>query len=180
MPPHQPPGRRAPADGPPVDAVAPVDPDADLHVPGQRREWTRHRWVLPTIAVGGMVGASARHALELWWPAAPDELPVATLVTNVSGCLLIGVLMVFVVEAGGAHPLARPFLGVGVLGGYTTFSTYAVQTSTLLRHDEPALAASYLVGTLVAALVAVTVGVVGTRSMLGLRRWWTHRRKETR
>ena len=51
-----------------------------------------------------------------------------------------------------------PFLGVGVLGGYTTFSTYAVQTATLLRHDQPVLAASYLVGTLAAAMLAVVAG----------------------
>jgi CrcB protein len=144
-----------------------------------RRAWGAHSWVLPAIALGAMLGASGRYALGLAWPAGPDDLPAATFVTNVAGCLLIGALMVFLVEAGGAHFLARPFLGVGVLGGFTTFSTYAVQTSLLLRHDRPVLAAAYFFGTVAAALVAVAAGVVGARGVLGLRRWWTHRRKES-
>ena len=156
-----------------------VDPDVDLHVPAQRREWSAHRWVLPTIALGGMIGASARHALELAWPPPGDGFAWATFAVNVSGCLLIGVLMVFVVEVGGAHPLARPFLGVGVLGGYTTFSTYAVQTAVLLRDELPLLAAIYLLGTLVAAMIAVVAGVASARALLGLRRWLIHRRKES-
>src|SRR5438128_10467431 len=54
--------------------------------PEQRgREWTAHRWVLPTIAVGGMLGACARHGLELAWPAEPSQFPWPTFVTNVAG-----------------------------------------------------------------------------------------------
>ena len=161
MPPHQPPATRTPVEHDPDRGS--VDPDADLHAPGQQREWSRHRWVLPAIAVGGILGASARHALEIAWPTPAGAFPWATFVTNATGCLLIGMLMVQVVEAGSAHPLARPFLGVGVLGGYTTFSTYAVQTFQLLdRH--PGLAAAYLVGTVVVALCAVTAGVVAARA----------------
>jgi CrcB protein len=156
-----------------------VDPDIDLHVPSQRREWSAHRRVLPTIALGGMLGASARYALELAWPPRSGAFAGATFVTNVSGCLLIGVLMVFVLEVGGAHPLARPFLGVGVLGGFTTFSTYAVQTALLLREDLPVLATVYLLGTLVAAMLAVVAGVTSARALLSLRRWFIHRRKES-
>jgi fluoride exporter len=137
-----------------------------------------HRWVLPVIALGGMLGASARYALELAWPPRTDAFPGATLATNLSGCLLIGVLMVFVVEAGGAHPLARPFLGVGVLGGFTTFSTYAVQTSTLIREDLPVLAATYAIVTVVGALLAVAAGVTLARALLRLRRSRSHHRKE--
>lgn len=149
--------------------AVPVDPDADLRDPRQRREWTAHRWVLPTIALGGMLGASARHGLELAWPAATGDFPWATFVTNVVGCALIGLLMVHVVELGAGHPLLRPFLGVGVLGGFTTFSTYAVQTTGLLDADEPALALVYLVGTVAAALVAVALGIVLGRTLLVLR-----------
>jgi len=111
-------GQDARRPGPPGAAV---DPDVDLHVPGSRREWSSHPMLLPVIALGGMLGASARHALELWWPASPGDWPWATLAANVSGCVLIGMLMVQVVEIGRTHPLLRPFLGVGLLGGYTTF-----------------------------------------------------------
>jgi CrcB protein len=139
-----------------------------------------HRWVLPVIALGGILGASARHALELWWPPPVGGFAWATFATNVSGCLLIGVLMVYVVEVGGAHPLLRPFVGVGLLGGYTTFSTYAVQSGTMLREQHPVLALTYLLGTLLAAMVAVTAGVVLARSLHGGRRWLARRRTRGR
>ena len=141
-----------------------ADPDVDLHDPDQAREWQRHRFVLPAIALGGMLGASARHGADLLWPAKPGAVPWTTLGVNVLGCLLIGVLMVLVVEAGGAHPLWRPFAGVGVLGGFTTFSTYAVETTTLLHDGRPGLALAYWAGTLVLALVAVALGLVATRA----------------
>jgi CrcB protein len=147
----------------------PVDPDVDLHVPDQRREWAAHRWVIPAIALGGAVGASARHALELAWPAGAEALPWATLVTNVTGCLLIGMLMVQVVEVGRAHPLLRPFLGVGVLGGYTTFSTYAVQTRGLWSAGHPGVALLYAALTPALALAAVAAGVVTARATHRLR-----------
>ena len=137
---------------------------------GTLREWSAHRWMLPTIALGGMVGASARHALELAWPVAPGDFPWATFATNASGCALIGLLMVYVVELGAGHPLLRPFVGVGVLGGFTTFSTYAVQTTDLMDGHEPVLALVYLFGTVLAALLAVAAGVVLGRAALTLRR----------
>ena len=114
----------------------PVDPDVDLHDPDQQREWARHRVVLPVIAAGGMVGAAARHLAEVSWPPADGGVPWATLAINVTGCLLIGVLMVLVVEVGGAHPLR---------------------------------AVGYLVGTVVLALAAVTLGVVAARGVVRRR-----------
>jgi fluoride exporter len=139
-----------------------VEPAVDLR--GRRREWHRHRYVLPVVAAGGMLGASARYAAGLAWPTRSGEVPWTTLGVNVLGCLLIGVLMVFVVEVGGAHPLLRPFAGVGVLGGFTTFSTYAVDTTRLLDDGHAGLAFGYWAGTLVLALAAVTLGVVAARA----------------
>jgi len=143
----------------------PIDPDVDLRVPGARREWSSHRWVLPVIALGGMIGALARHELEVLWAAAPEQWPWATFVTNASGCVLIGMLMVQVVEVGRAHPLLRPFVGVGLLGGYTTFSTYALQTRTLWAHGQPDLSLLYLLLTPGVAMVGVFTGVVMARSL---------------
>jgi CrcB protein len=130
-----------------------------------------HRWVLLVVALGGMAGSSARYLLEETWPAAGGTLPVSTLAVNVSGCLLIGVLMVHVAEVGGAHPLLRPFLGVGVLGGYTTFSTYAVEVRSLLDDGRTGLAVAYFLGTAVSALLAVGVGVYAARAAARARRW---------
>ena len=132
--------------------------------PARRRDWHRHRFVLPVIAVGGMLGASARYGAALAWPTRTGAVPWTTLGINVLGCLVIGVLMVFVVEVGGAHPLLRPFAGVGLLGGFTTFSTYAVDTGALLRAGRPVAALGYWAGTLVLALLAVAAGVTVARA----------------
>ena len=150
-------------------ADRPVDPDVDLTLPAQRREWGAHRYVLPVIAAGGVLGAGARYGLSLAAPTRPSSIPWTTLSVNVSGSLLIGVLMVFVVEVGGAHPLLRPFLGVGVLGGFTTFSTYASETTVLLHGGHPGLALAYLVGTPFATLAGVAAGVLLTRAALAAR-----------
>jgi fluoride exporter len=153
-----------------------VDPDVDLRVRGQRRELREHPQVLVAISLGGMLGASGRYSLELAWPHEAGTWPWATLVSNLSGCLLIGLLMVYVIEAGPPHPLLRPFLGVGVLGGYTTFSTYAVETDRLLLDGHLALGVGYLFGTVVAALTAVAAGVSLARWSLEVRRRSTRRR----
>lgn len=77
--------------------------------------------------------------------------------------------MVLITEAWTAHRLVRPFLGVGVLGGFTTFSTYASRCS---RRCAGAVRTGllYLAGTLVAALVAVRLGVTLTRRATGVDR----------
>lgn len=158
-------------------ASEPTSPAAVPSVETTRsRDWSAHRWVLPVVALGGMVGASARYGLELAWPPAGSTLPWTTLLTNTSGCLLIGMLMVHVVEVGRSHPLLRPFLGVGILGGFTTFSTYAVQTRLVWSHGHSAAAVSYVLLTPVLALVAVTAGVLlarvlhRVRTLLGQRK----------
>lgn len=138
-----------------------VDSEVDLRDPRQLRLHSAQ--VLATIAAGGVVGAAARQAVSLGLPTAEGGLPWATLLVNVSGCLLIGVLMVLIVEARPVHQLVRPFLGVGVLGGYTTFSTYTVEVQVLIVAGRPELALGYLTGTAAAALVAVRLGIVLTR-----------------
>jgi fluoride exporter len=144
-----------------------VDPDVDLHVPAQRRELVgRHVRVLGAIAVGGALGALARYGVGTLLPTEPGRFPWGTFAINVTGCLLIGVLMVLVTDVFPARPLLRPFLGVGVLGGFTTFSTYANEIRGLLRPGSVLLAFGYLAGTLVCALLAVLVGMTVTRRLV--------------
>ncbi|MER5731902.1 CrcB family protein [Streptomyces sp. NPDC002138] len=150
----------------PVDGAEAIDPDVDLHVPAQRAEPQRR--VLAVVAAGGAVGASARYAVALLWPAAPTAFPWGTFWVNVAGCALIGVLMVLISEGGrSAHPLVRPFLGVGVLGGFTTFSTYAVDFERLLDAGEARTALGYAGLTVVAALGAVWAAAWLTRRAVG-------------
>lgn len=144
----------------------PVDPDIDLHQPGQRAElWRTHGAVLVVVAVGGAIGSLARYGLAQLLPTRPGHFPWATLLTNLSGCFLIGVLMVLISDVWTAHRLVRPLLGTGVLGGYTTFSTYASDIRALLQPDTVGLAFTYLAGTLVGALLAVLAGTWLTRTL---------------
>ncbi|MFJ9530714.1 CrcB family protein [Streptomyces sp. SID5594] len=123
--------------------------------------------VLGAVAAGGALGAVARYGTLVLWPAAGGGFPWTVFVVNVSGCALIGVLMVLTVERGRVtHPLVRPFLGVGVLGGFTTFSTYAADVSGLLVRQELLTAVAYMAATVVAALAAVWAGAVVTRRLL--------------
>ncbi|MBT2381001.1 chromosome condensation protein CrcB [Streptomyces sp. CB00316] len=123
--------------------------------------------VLGAVAAGGALGAVARYGALVLWPATEGGFPWTVAVVNVSGCALIGVLMVLTVERGRVtHPLVRPFLGVGVLGGFTTFSTYAADVSGLLVRQELLTAVAYMAVTVVAALAAVWAGAVVTRRLL--------------
>jgi CrcB protein len=160
----------------------PVDSDVDLHDARQRFELLRTPWsVLGVIAAGGALGALARLGLATAWPHTPGQFPWATLITNVSGCFLIGVLMVLIGEVWSAHRLIRPFLGVGVLGGFTTFSTYTGDVLQLINAGAARTGLLYLVGTVLAALVAVSLGITLTRLAARRRRSGRDRRtKEAR
>ncbi|MFD9305272.1 fluoride efflux transporter FluC [Streptomyces sp. NPDC060048] len=150
-----------PAEGPEA-----IDPDVDLHVPAQRAEPRRR--VLAAVAAGGAVGASARYGVGLLWPAAPGAFPWGTFWVNVAGCACVGVLMVLISEGGrSAHPLVRPFAGVGVLGGFTTFSTYAVDFARLLDTGEAGTALAYAGLTVAGALGAVWAAARVTRRAVG-------------
>jgi fluoride exporter len=116
--------------------------------------------------VGGVAGALLRDAVAVAMPHAADGWPWATLLINVSGCLLIGVLMVLVTERFRAHPLVRPLLGIGVLGGYTTFSTYAVDAVIAADTGGIDVAVASIVATPLLALLAVAIGVATTRALV--------------
>ncbi|MFJ4468356.1 fluoride efflux transporter CrcB [Streptomyces sp. NPDC089424] len=123
--------------------------------------------VVAVVAVGGAIGAVARYAAVLWWPPHPGGFPWSTFWVNAVGCAVIGVFMVLVTEFRSPHRLLRPFFGTGVLGGFTTFSTYAVDIERLADSGHPATAVAYLAATVVAALAAVWAATAATRRLLG-------------
>jgi CrcB protein len=145
---------------------------------GRRRAGTRPD-VLAVVAAGGVVGALARDGLSREFPHSPDGFPWATFGINVLGCLLIGALAVGV-EQLPAHRLARPFLGVGVLGGFTTFSTQAVEAEQAIAAHAAGLAMLYLGGTLVAALGAAWAGSALAQGVFRAGHRWTRRRERRR
>ncbi|MFC4055205.1 fluoride efflux transporter FluC [Actinomadura syzygii] len=145
--------------------VASKAPDIDLRVPPRRRwDLGREHWsTLAAISAGGVCGALARYGISTALPHRSGAFDWAIFVINVSGCLLIGVLMVLITEVWRAHRLVRPFLGVGILGGYTTFSTALVEVQRGVQDEMARSALLYLFGTLVCALLAVQAGVWLTR-----------------
>jgi fluoride exporter len=157
---------------PPPNAAhrLPADSDIDLHVERQRSELLRAPWaILGAISVGGALGTLARYGLGVAFPVAASGFPWTTLVINCVGSLLIGVLMVLVTEVFDTHPLVRPFVGVGILGGFTTFSTYAVDIQRLVDNRAAGTALVYLASTLLAAIAAAWFGLAVTRRVVGRR-----------
>jgi CrcB protein len=159
-------------DGSVVDRKLPVDPDVDLDQERRRPRGRRFRgraWdVLAVIAVGGGLGSVARYGVQSAVPASPGDFPVATFAINVTGSFALGFLMVYLLEVWAPRRYLRPFLAVGFLGGFTTFSTYAAEIRNLIVQSSWTVADAYAVDSLLAGLAAVWAGVALGRLTAGL------------
>jgi fluoride exporter len=149
----------------------PIDPDVTRdevrRLPHPAiRVLVERRDILLAIALGGALGALARWGLAEALPHTESQLPWSTVLANVTGCFGIGVLLVVLGERRPDSRLLRPLLGTGVLGGYTTFSTYALETRDLLAAGRPVLAAAYVSGTLLVGLFAVVAAMRLTERVL--------------
>lgn len=136
-------------------AELPLDPDTGDAI-GRGREWD----IVLVVGAGGALGGAARYALNV----AMGGGPLATFTENVLGSFLLGALMVVVM----ARPTryARPFLGVGVLGGFTTFSAYVIDTHELISDGRTPLAMAYLFGSVAAGMLACVIGMAFARRIL--------------
>lgn len=144
-----------------------IDPDVDLHDARQTAESKHHPWRISlVIACGGALGAYGRWLIGSHWTVPATGLPLTTLFINTAGCFFIGVLMVLIEQSLTGRQYLRPFLGVGVLGGFTTFSTYSVETVQRLT-DAPGIGILYFFVTPLAALLGVILGVLA--AMVSLR-----------
>ncbi|MCG5217863.1 FluC/FEX family fluoride channel [Streptosporangium sp. KLBMP 9127] len=141
----------------------PVDAGVKRGPTGRAGVWP----VLGAVSAGGVLGTLARYGITVALPHPPGAFAWSTLLVNVSGCLLIGVLMVLAGEVWTGRRLIRPFLGVGVLGGYTTFSTYVVDIHQTMAIGATVNALTYLAATLAGAMVAVWAGAALTVKALG-------------
>ncbi|GAA3799248.1 fluoride efflux transporter CrcB [Streptomyces chiangmaiensis] len=131
--------------------------------------WQGQGTVVAVVALGGAIGAAARYGAALLWPTQTGGFPWTTFCVNLAGCAVIGLFMVVITDVWAAHRLVRPFFGTGVLGGFTTFSTYAVDTERLVDAGHPRTALAYLFATLVGALATVWLATAAARRVLAWR-----------
>ncbi|HET7490031.1 MAG TPA: CrcB family protein [Acidimicrobiales bacterium] len=124
---------------------------------------------LAAIAAGGALGTAARYGVSLAVPPAAGQFPWATFLTNVSGCLALGLVLGVLLERFPPGRFARPFLATGFLGAYTTWSTFAVEVDLLAKDGHAGVAAAYAAASLVAGCAAAWAGVRGGRSLPGRR-----------
>jgi fluoride exporter len=115
--------------------------------------------LLAVVSAGGVLGALARYGLQRGFPHASSAFGWATFGINVAGSLLIGIVVAVAAQSRRAPRLTRPFLVTGVLGGFTTFSTYVVDVQQALVAGAPRTALLYGAVTVVAALAAAWTGV---------------------
>lgn len=131
--------------------------------------WQGQGPVVAVVALGGALGAVARYGASLLWPTQTGGFPWTVFWVNLVGCAVIGVFMVVITDVWAAHRLVRPFFGTGVLGGFTTFSTYVVDIQKLVDAGHPRTGLAYLFATLVGALAAVWLAMTAARRALAWR-----------
>jgi fluoride exporter len=121
---------------------------------------------LAAIAIGGALGTVARYLIETSLATASGHFPATTLVINLSGSLAIGFAIPFAEWVAPRFPLARPFVVVGLLGGWTTYSTLAVDAVLLGKDHHVALSIGYLAATVFGGLALVALGHTASRKVL--------------
>lgn len=127
------------------------------------------------VAIGSALGGVARFTLGGWLQRRLDasmphagllSFPIGTLLVNVTGSLVLGVLAVAIMRRGPDAEAMRLLLAVGVCGGYTTFSTFSYDTVALLENGSGTLAALNVVASVALALLATFAGVAFGRMLL--------------
>ena len=118
------------------------------------------------VFIGGGFGAALRHGVNLLSARLLGTgFPYATLIENVSGSLVMGVLAGYFAFKGDASQPMRLFLATGVLGGYTTFSAFSLDTVLLWERGEVALAALYVIGSVALSIGGLVAGIALVRHL---------------
>ena len=119
---------------------------------------------LLAVALGSALGGCLRYLATLGVNALVQRaFPWGTLAVSVAGCLLIGMLHVFIVERGGERETLRLFTMVGVMGGFTTFSSFSLETLLLVQQGAPGRAVAYVAASVVVCLAASVAGMALAR-----------------
>jgi CrcB protein len=122
------------------------------------------------VALGSAVGGVARFLLSAWIEQrAAGSFPFATLLVNLSGSLLLGFLATWTYEVAGIPADVRALLTTGLCGGYTTFSTFSLETVALVEEGLFGRAAAYIALSVVLSVVGAYAGILGARHLVALR-----------
>jgi CrcB protein len=152
----------------------PAHPNGVTERPAQRRAVSpRHGERVPlsvllAVGCGGVVGAISRYLVQLALPSDPGRFPTGTFIVNLSGSALLGFLLVVINERFADRRLARPLLGTGLIGAYTTFSTFTVEAVLLARAGRLPTAVAYVTLSIVLGLGTGLLGMSAGR--LSMRR----------
>lgn len=123
------------------------------------------------VALGGALGSWLRFLVGRVWtvaigPVRASVFPWSTLTVNVTGSLAMGLLTGWLVRSGSHGEATRLLLAVGVLGGFTTFSSFSLEVVSLIQRGEPGLALAYLAASLVAGFLGLWFGLLLLRPSL--------------
>lgn len=124
-------------------------------------------WLL--VACGGAIGASFRYGISLYLAKPTALFPWPTWSINLFGCFLAGIFFAFSQKYIFLQTEARLFLMVGILGGFTTFSSFGLETFTLLKQGEIGLAVTYAVSSLIVGVLLLALGFYIFNSVLQTR-----------
>jgi CrcB protein len=127
--------------------------------------------IVTAVAAGGALGAVSRYAISLAIPETSSGFPWATFLINITGSAVLGFLVTLLLEQFPRGRLARPLLGTGFIGAYTTFSTFTVEAAALVRAGHPAVAVAYVLASVAAGLAAAWAGMVTARLAAAAERW---------
>jgi fluoride exporter len=119
------------------------------------------------VFLGAGIGGTVRHAMNIWVARlAGTHFPMHTLVINITGSLVMGLVTAWFALKGGATGHMRLFLATGILGGYTTFSAFSLDAVLLWERQDYLLAALYVGGSVVGSLIGLVVGLWLVRTAL--------------
>lgn len=118
------------------------------------------------VGLGGFLGANARYLLAGWAARHFGTFfPYGTFIINITGSFILGFFLAFAELRPWVHPSARLFFPIGFVGAYTTFSTYTYESMVLMQRGEFMLGATYIVGSVMAGLIAVFAGIALGRAI---------------
>lgn len=139
---------------------------ATTGAPGEVRSRRRRRLASDAaiVAIGGLFGAAARQAVEQAIHHSPNSFPVATLLVNLAGSVVLGALLEGLARSGGDTGRLRDVrlvAGTGFIGAFTTYSTLAIESDLLVRAGHVATAAEYVAVSVIGGLVGAGIGIAG-------------------